>query len=261
MKKHLFLMAVLVSCSLHAHEELEQQIARVTTRIAGQPTNAMLYLRRGELLALHEEWARASADFDRAERLDPSLAVVDYARALLWLRSGDAMAAAQALDRFLAREPAHAEGHLARARALLRLGRPADAIADFDVAIAVNTPDVYHERAEVLASLGRMDDALRGLQQGIRVLGAISLQRQAIDLEVRAGRFDSALARVDALAAAARRKETYIALHGDILAKAGRHEEARKAWREALTLIDALPESQRNNATTRELRARLSGRE
>ena len=49
-------------------------------RFEQDPNNASLYLKRGELHRIHQDWPAAAADYDRAAQLDPNLAVVDLAR-------------------------------------------------------------------------------------------------------------------------------------------------------------------------------------
>lgn len=244
-----------------AHSGLDEQIADLTRRIGAEPSNAALYLQRGELHRLHGEFDAARADFDRVAELDPSLDVIDFARGKLDLDAGRPAAAKASLDRFLERHPRHAEARLTRARALVRLEERAAAVADYDAAIANDaspSPDMYHERANALADLGRVDDALRGLDEGIARLGNITaLQRQAMAIERAASRHDAALARLEAIASRSPRKEAFLAEKAEILASAGRTGEARAAWREALARIEALPQNQRNSIAVRELTARV----
>lgn len=260
MKK--LLIVLFLTSSLFAHDEVEEQIELVSRQIAADPENAMLYVQRGELHRLHEDWPAAHADLDRAAKLDPSLTIVHYARGMVELESGRPAAAKVLLDRFLELQPRHSQAHLARARALVRLNQPEAAVADYYAAIASMqppTPDLYHERAKLLASLGRVDEAIGSLDAARSTLGTVtSLQRLAIDLELAAGRYDGALARVNALAARAQRKEAFLALKGDILAKAGRLEEAQATYRETLALIAALPETHRHSAAVRQLTERLA---
>lgn len=255
----LFLASAL---SVSAHRGVHEQLEALNERIRLDPKNAGLYLERAELHRLHSEWKEARADYDRAAQLDPKLEMVEFARGRMLLESGDPAAAKPFLDRFLARNPNHSDARLSRARTLVSLDRAADAIADYDVAIAHSprlTPDLYHERAKVLADLGRTDDALRALDDGLTRLGVIaSLQQQAIEIELRVERYEQALARLETLTRQAQRKESYLARKGDILTLAGRTEEARAAYEEALACIAALPPAKRNAATTRELHAHVT---
>ncbi|MFP5246008.1 MAG: tetratricopeptide repeat protein [Thermoanaerobaculia bacterium] len=251
------LIALSLAFAAFAHEGLHEQLEALSQRIAKEPANAELFLQRGELYRLHREWDAARADYDRAAKLDAKLAV-DFARGRMELEAGELTAARRYLDAFLARNPEHAEAHLARARTLVRLKQTAAALADYDAAIthAVHpTPDLYAERAKLQSPA----DAVRGLDEGLTRLGPlISLQLQAIDFELAAGRIDAALARLDAILARAPRKEQYLMMRGEILAKARRNEEANAAYRAALQSIEQLPAARRNNRRTRELVNRIA---
>src|SRR6185295_3771885 len=120
---------------------------------------AMLFFRRGELHRMHEDWAAARQDLERAAALDPDLAAVDLALGRLWNQSGDAGRAKASLDRFLARRPEHGEALMERARARVRLGEPAAAVDDFTRGLArleEPRPENYIERSEVLRTERRL---------------------------------------------------------------------------------------------------------
>jgi tetratricopeptide (TPR) repeat protein len=261
-------LRVLVLClavplPLAAHGDLHERIAALTKQINDAPTNAELYLRRGELHRAHRDWKPALADYDRVAQLRPDLDVVDLSRGLTFFASGSPEAAIAALDRFLLKHPEHAEASLTRARARAKLGRHEAAAEDFTRAITHTTmprPEHYLERAQALTALGdaRIDDALRGLDEGIKTLGPIvTLQLYAIDFELRKNRHDAALARLDQIAAQAARKETWLARRGAILEQARRPGEARQAYATALAALDLVPVSRRNTKTTVELESRL----
>lgn len=244
-----------------AHEELDLQIARVTKDIEARPDRAELHLKRGELHRLHEDWAAAKADFDRAEKLDPGLAAVDLARGRMWLGIGDPKEARKCLDRVLAREPGRPDALVERARALVRLGQRAAAVEDYTRAVstpAPSDPEIFLERSQAQSADGRVEEALRGLDEGIRRLGPlVTLQLAAIDLELGAKRTDAALARLDSIAAKSERKDPWLARRGEILREAGRRDEAREAFRGALKAVESLPPFRRQAKATLDLEKRV----
>ena len=246
-----------------AHEGLHEQIAAITAKIKRDPKNASLYLQRGELHRLHRDWAKAAADYDRAERLQPGLKIVGLARGKMYFESGKVQRAKLTLDRFLREQPAHYEGLITRARVFAKLGARDDAAKDFTKALAISAepePELYLERAQVLAGdEQRVGEALRGLDEGIDKLGPlVTLQLAAIDLELRHKNYDAALNRVDLIAAQSPRKEAWLVRRGEILKLAGRDEEARASFNAALAAIASLPAAHRQSraVTALELRAR-----
>jgi predicted Zn-dependent protease len=246
---------------VYAHEGLHEQIAAITAKIKRDPKNASLYLQRGELYRLHHDWARAAADYDRAERFQPTLKIVDLARGKLFFESGNLQRAKVTLDRFLTQQPEHYEGLITRARVLAKLQSRSAAVTDFSHALAKSPePELYLERAHVLAAdEQRISEALSGLDDGIRKLGPlVTLQLAAIDLELRRKNYNEALARLDQIAAQSERKEAWLVRRGEILKLAGRDDEAHAAFNAALVAIESLPAAHRHSraVTALELRAR-----
>ena len=248
---------------LLAHGDLHEQILAVTGQIAKDPKNSELYLKRGELHRMHQEWDLAQADYDRAAALNASLAAIDFTRGRMFLEANWPHSAKICLDRFLLKHTNHVEGFIARARTLVKLEKPLDAARDFTTAIRYapsGRPELYIERAQALASAGdkHYAEALRGLDEGIERLGPlVTIQLHAIDLELKRKEFDAALARLEKIAAQSPRKETWLARRGEILLQAGRREEARAAYEQALKALDTLPPGRRNVPAMNELERRI----
>jgi len=286
-------LAVLASYA-QAHEGLHEQIVAVTAKIKRDPKNASLYLQRGELHRLHRDWNRAAADYDRAARLQPELKIIDFVRGRMLFEAGHLKRARLTLDRFLAQQPNHFEGLVTRARVLGKLGFAGEAVRDYSEALALSPdPDLYLERAQVTAGdsrvaartpaaagnapsaavnaqaaavdaqaaardAQRIDEALNGLDDGIKRLGpVVTLQIAAIDLELRRYNYDAALARLDMVTSQAARKETWLVRRGEILALAGRSEQARLAFNDALAAIDSLPPDRRQTRAITALQLRI----
>ena len=246
------LVVMLLPFSASAHEGVNEQIVALTAKIKRDPKNASLYLQRGELYRLERKWTRADADYQHALRLQPDLSIVNLARGHMLFESHRFAQAKSALDRFLRQQPNHADGLIIRARVLAKMGARLDAARDFTQALALGTtpePELYLERAEVLAGDKRyFEDALRGLDEGIARLGPlVTLQLAAIDLELRRKDYDAALSRLALITAQSERKEAWFIRRGEILRAAGRSDEARAAFNEALVAIDSLPSSRRQS--------------
>jgi predicted Zn-dependent protease len=261
LKKTTWLLGVgiLLSSFAYAHEGLHEQIAAITAKIKRDPKNASLYLQRGELHRLHCDWSRAATDYNRAARLQPGLTIVDLARGKMLFESGRLQRSKLVLDRFLSQQPNHFEGLTTRARVLAKLGTTVDAIKDFTGAIAQSPePELYLERAETTVRDGkRLDEALSGLDEGIKRLGPIvTLQLPAIELELRRQNYEGALSRLDLVAAQSERKETWLVRRGEILRLAGRDEEARAAFNAALVAIESLPPWRRQSKAVTALQVR-----
>ncbi len=226
-----------------AHGPLHEQIESLTRRIATDPGDATLYLKRGRLHGHHGDWEKALADYDRAERLDPAVEGLTLARGRTLLDAGRHEEAKAELDRFLVSHPQHAAARVVRARACRALGQNRAAAEDYARAIAAEEeasaapPELYLERARALAAEGAAtrEEALRVLDEGLARRGPVpALELYAIDLELAGGRYDSALARVDDAAARSSRSGSWWVRRGQILEEALRPGEARIAYEKAL---------------------------
>ena len=253
-----FCLALALSLALvspaAAHLGLHDQISELDALLALHPLDAEPYLKRGELRRAHGELPAALRDFERAAALDPSSAEARFWIGRTHLEAGRAGDARSALDLAIALKPDHVGALAARGRALAALGLRLESAADFTRAIQAHTPpdvpdpDLYLARAAALAAAGEahLADALRGLDEGLARLGpAVSLQLAAIDLEMRLGHHDAALQRLDLAATRSPRKERWLARRGEILARAGRPDEARAAYEAALAAIGNLPPRRR----------------
>jgi len=87
----------------------------------------------------------------------------------------------------------------------------------------------------------------------------VTLQLYAIELEQFADRHDAALVRLDQIASTAQRKESWLARRGEILEDAGRNEEARLAYAQAIEAIDRLPDSRKATRAMLRLREQAEG--
>lgn len=246
-----------------AHADLILQIEELTKSIDKDPNNVELYLRRAHLRREHLEYDLANSDIEKAYLLSTNLAQIDLMRGRLYLEWGWPLSAKACLDRFLEREPRSADALVLRARVLNQLNLQRSSIKDYDQALKLMPepgPDLFVERAQALMMQGReqWEDAVRGLDDGLKRLGPlVTLQLFAIDAELKLGRFDSAIGRVDKIAERSPRKETWLARRGEILIQAGRSGEALKAYQSAQLALQTLPPTRRNVPAMQELARRI----
>jgi tetratricopeptide (TPR) repeat protein len=243
-----------------SHPAIDAQIEDLTAMIEESPTDANLFLRRGELHRIHRDWPKAEADYRASLELDPQLVIADYCLGRLRLDAGDPAGARAHLDRYLKQRPTDPEALAARARALNALGKHVEAAKDFTGAIDNSAndsprPEYFLERARALEAAGpsHIAEALTGLDDGVDRLGEIiTLQLFAVDLELARSNYEGALRRLDLISARSVRQEPWLVRKATILEAAGRNEDARAAYEQTLASINSLPSSRRNNkAVTR----------
>jgi tetratricopeptide (TPR) repeat protein len=224
-----------------AHATLEQDLARADSLLVRTPDDLSLRLWRADLERLSGHWNEAEASLNAAGHDHPGEPRVAIARAALALDRGDAPAALAWLDHILARDPNLRAARLLRATARERAGDPAGAIEDLGRAIALEPrpqPEHVLARAQLLEREGRDDQALQALDQATAVLGAVAtIEQEAIEIEMRLGRVDAALVRLDRLAPQYQRPEQLTLERGDLLERAGRRPEALATWSEGLEAL------------------------
>ena len=246
---------------VRAHPGIDEQIADIEERIAATPTDATLYLRRGELLRIHRDWSGAEADYRHALKLDPELIIVQQCLGRLMLDSDRASEAIKPLETYLAKRSNDTKTLALLSRAYMQLGKYKKAAEGYTRTLASITdgkprPEYFLERSRALVAAGpkNIHAALAGLDEGLRALDyPVTLQLYAIELEIDHLRYDAALARLDQIASRSARQETWLVRRGEILEKAGRHEEARRAYQKTLDAIASLPASRIKNRAVERL--------
>ncbi len=261
-----FIFALAFVCGLvrpmaFAHGDVHPRILEFTEQIKRSPTNTTLYLQRAELYRIDGDYTNAMADLNHVAQHDRSLKRVDFLRGQVQQDAGQPQSALGPLNRYLADQPPDAEAYTVRARVLIKLNRPAPAIEDFTAAIkwsSTPNPELFIERAAAWRTLGKPEEAMRGLDEGIRRLGPIvTLQLPAVDAELALKKTDAALARIDTVMTRLQRKETWLVRRAEILRNASREAEARTNYFAALEAINRLPPAHRGTRMTLELESRI----
>lgn len=245
------------SAGVVAHGDLHAQIAAATARMGRDPRNPLLYVERGGLYRAHREWRLALADCDRALRLNPELGDARLCRGLTLADAGRHSAAERELTALLERHPDLVVARVARARAFVSLGRPLDADPDYAAALSRHpNPDWYLERAHALQQGGDAE-AIRVLDEAIEKLGPlVTLEEYAIELDIAASRYDSALDRIDRVLGRLPRSPSWLVRRGGVLERFKRPADARHAYVQAVEAIVALPPARRHTRATEDVMAR-----
>jgi hypothetical protein len=130
--------------------------------IAKQPTVVIAYVQHGNAIADLGDKTGARRDYQEAIRRNPEYLLAHYNLAYLDGESGDFAAAVQGFTRVLELDPDMVWARLYRGDALRRVRRPADAIADYDraIALAPALAPAYEGRARARLDLGDRERAL-----------------------------------------------------------------------------------------------------
>jgi len=247
---------------LVAHPELDAQIHALTAQLKEQPANAELYLSRADVRRQHGESDLALADIATAARLKPGWSKPLLVRAKTLFDANRIQEAQTTVEEFLRLEPNHATALVLGGRCKLKLGKLEQAITDYSAALqafAQPNPDLYVERAQLQASMGKFDEAVRGLDEGVaRLAGIPTLQLVAIEYERQQGHFNAALERTDKLLRGVRQPDTLL-LRAQLLEHTGRLDEAKRAFQSVLDFISGTAGIRRTESLSATLKLATQG--
>lgn len=251
-----------VAPAVMAHGDVEARIEKLSKKFADEPS-ADLLVRRARLYLEEGHAAEAKRDLGQALQLAPekyeSWYYLSQAERLL----GDPAAAVAAADRFLQAADslaARGRGHVLRGDALSAAGLAMAAGEAYVAAIDLQTepnPEHFLLAADAFRT-ARSPRALELLDRGIRQIGPLAtLQDRALMIEIESGRYEAALARVEAMLVAGQRRPQLLHQKGRVLRLLGRNEAAMETFRAALVELQQLPENRRRTRAAQQLRERI----
>jgi predicted Zn-dependent protease len=240
------------------HGGFHERMEYLTTALEKTPSDPVMRFELAALHAQHGDTALALKNLDKVDAVVPGKFPTDLIRGEAYFVAHDYGKAKLALDRQLTSHPETARAWVLRARAEQELGQQAASLADYREALKRTTspePDLFQELADALIAADKKSEADEVLAAGIEKLGKIpSLVLRAVDLEVDMKNFDAALRRIDQAQQDAPRPEPWMARRAAVLAKAGRIEESRAAWKALLDRLDSLPDNERASRAMSQLR-------
>jgi len=192
--------ALLFSCLVFPHGDLEQRIQEKTNQIALNPFNPVLYQERGELYNLHEEYSKAKSDFsfclDR-HLLNESV-YLGMSKSLLYLNSPDS--ALFFVNQLLAIEKNHFSALELKGDILSRLEKYCDAARTLEQLLSLAqypSPSLFMKASEdweLCNAEENHERAIAVLEEGIKRIGDIgSLQKQLVAVYKNSGQYHEAI--------------------------------------------------------------------
>ncbi|HQS57230.1 MAG: hypothetical protein B7Y56_00315 [Gallionellales bacterium 35-53-114] len=250
----LLFLILLFSLPLSAwsHGDLHDQIDKISQHIHSGKPEAALYLKRGQLYLQHGNYPDAIVDLGKSMELDPKLKVAHYHLAQAYLAEGSSDTAEQHIKLFLKSLGPDTYGGLSRGYGLLgkihqKKNEHMEAVQAFEKSLKNNTlpaPVDYLQIARSYVKSGQQyqQKAIDILDQGIVRLGpVVTLQEEAIELELLLGNYDAALGRVETLRSQGISDANIFFKQASVMSKAGRFEEAQGCYKKALAEIERLP--------------------
>lgn len=179
------------------------------------------------------DYKGAAAALSESVRLEPGNLRSHLARISALQSGGDARAALEAIAQAAQGFPGDARLHFAAALSLEDLGRPADALAYYDRALAIDPAleDALHNRGVLLSRTGRLAEAEANQRAYLSAFpNAARAHDVLVDVLLAARRFDKALETLEALKRIAPEDASVAVRSGVALAGLRRYDEARRTF-------------------------------
>ncbi len=248
-------LLALACASLHAHPDPGHTLDEIEDHLRETPDDQDLLRRKAELLLSTGHPAQAGPVIARLLGLGPGEPENLLLEAWHVLAAGEPEESRAKAEALAASKPDFAPGWNFLSRAEEASGNRDAAITAKRRYLEISAkpgPSEVLTCAAWLRERGKPGDAeaaLAVLDAGLAKLGCLSgLQHAAIGIELPLGRHDSALRRIDALAARFRPSAELCQRRAEILEHAGRYREAASACDAALALLDALPSRRKTGA-------------
>lgn len=196
-----------------------------------------------------------------ASDIDPKSAAAHHDRGLALRALGRPADAVARYDKAIALAPERAAPHCNRAAALIDLGRVDEAIASFDAAIARDAHDAgtHYLRGNALLRAGRAAEALAGFDAAIAFRpGMAEAFNNRGNVLREMNRLDDALASYGKAAALAPNNPVFVYNRGFALHDAGRFEDASAAYNRAVALKPDLVEARKARGSLKLLQGRMA---
>lgn len=240
-----------------AHEGEHVELEKVNAALAEDPEAWELYIQRAQLHRLHEDCKAAAADLAIAEEHLPRSARLMVEKAAVAYQVGNYEDALIAVARGLEYRPIKVWKMLLlrrRAMTLEAMELVPEAVQAWTAYLEFRPnpkPEYFLRRA----ALQEPKAALEGLEAAmLRIGAAVSLELAAVDCEEKLGAIDAAHARLQRLADASPRKETWLFKQAQLLHRANLLVEAEARYRAALEAIESLTSAQQETFSMRRLR-------
>lgn len=220
----------------HAHEHVNVQVVRLDAKIQKNPQDVTLYLERALLLRREGQYARALADLAQAQKLDPQRREIVLEKGLTLYAKGEARAAEALISEYLASGLPSAKAFEVRGAIREQRKQFVEARDDYANALKLRPdPDLFLARGRMDEALGHGEDAVRGYEEGLRLLsGAVVLRLALVRVEHKQGHYDRAIAAIDEILPSLVFKADWLLLRAEQHAAAARPAKARQDREEAL---------------------------
>ncbi|MGB4848188.1 MAG: hypothetical protein WBP41_09745 [Saprospiraceae bacterium] len=259
-----FIGALLFFCFFLSHGDLDLRILEKSNQIATNPLDQELYLERGELYLLHEEFLNARLDFTFCldHKLDNTRVLLGMSKSLLNLNSPDS--ALQYVNRVLAGEENNLPALELKGTILSALGKYCDAASTMERLISLAerpSPALFLEASkdwESCSENGSSQKEIQLLNEGIRRIGPIGvIQQQLVSAYKRQDRYEEAIQIQSSIIEHSDLKIRPYFERAQLLIEMHWPDKAKEDLNIALLLIEQLPVQKKSLASIDNMRSEI----
>lgn len=259
----LFFVLLLNTHYCMADGDLQGRIDRISVEIKKYPDSLQLIMKRGDLYRRQKEFFPAFEDYQVVLLKSPEHKEVNFSLSLLYLDHKFYNSGLVHINRYMGKQSGSVEAHLVRAELLENLKYFKDASTDYQYVIEnYEKPRPSHylamSRCTIQADSANWKQSIQWLEKGKDKLGdIITLEQQALKIEMSQQEYQAAIARVDEILADLPRKEKWLYQKGLILKEAGKNDEAVFVFKNALDQIDQLKQRFQETMMIQELKKNI----
>lgn len=241
----------------YGHGAYHDVVASLEKKLEKKPNDAALHFKLAEAHIGHDEWRPCLKELELVDTLAPGVYPTGFLRGLAYHIGDKPKDAKKELDAFIAANPKHVNALATRGRVLMKLSKPDDAAVDLQKAVdlsAAKHPEMVVDLATCYAEVGKPNEASKAIDAALKKAGNDpSLLSCALEIETKAANWDSALRRIDGLQKTAPSPEPWMAERAKLLDRAGRTEDAKKAWGALKAHLLSLPSLKRGTPQNSQL--------
>ena len=243
--KQVFICAVLMllSIRLSAHDSPDHVIETLTAEMARAGETPRLLVERAGEQRIMGRLPQAAADLEKALQLEPEFLPARIELGRVYLAQGKRAEALKIVERVMgvrAAEPERAALHMVRAEIFRAQGDYKKALEACHQALQLQAGDVdwYLTRSQLQAQLGKHQERLAGLEQGIKQTGGVVLENERVEALIDAGQHRAALALIEPQLQDSRWQSSWLIRRARARLGLGEKEKARADLRAAIAEIN-----------------------
>jgi tetratricopeptide (TPR) repeat protein len=242
-------------CTAFCHGNLEERIVALTEEIAKDPTNSLLYFKRGQLYQQHEEPDRALADYLKAEVFGCTNKVLFFRQAEIYLKLRFFHSGIISTEKYLQEDPFDIKIHKLRGALFRGMEDHDNAISAFRFVIEKTRnlsvsktgirPENFLQLSEAYLEKDSslVDSALMVIEDGLSILGekVFFLQLKKLDYLKIQGNEEKILHQFDYFIESSDRKEKWYFRKAKFLFDQKEYSMANESLKCAISSYQKLP--------------------